>query len=129
MKARLISLLVLLIAFGCVDRVFFDIPIPKAYDLSISGFISDQPGPYQVNVFRTFDIESTESTKTGITTKSVVISDSEGNAETLQQVESGVYQTSADGIRGKVGGVYKVKGELLDGRVYESSKDRLKTGV
>lgn len=114
--------------FGCVDRIYYPIPAPKSYGLSISGHINDQPGPYRVSVFRNYDVESQYNIKTGITAKSVVISDAEGNAETLTQVQSGIYETSAEGIRGKVGGIYKVTVELKDGRVYESVPDTLLPG-
>lgn len=122
------TICLLMIVFGCVDRVFFDIPIPATYGISIGGYISDQPGPYVVNVFRTFDTESNDATRTGVSAKKVTISDNEGTSETLTQVESGVYQTSATGIRGKLGGIYKVTVELGDGRIYESLPDTLVEG-
>lgn len=127
-SGAVISIFVLLVTVSCVDRVFFDIPLPASYGVSIGGYISDQPGPYQVSVFRTFDIESNDATKTGVSTRSVMILDNEGNSETLTQVQSGVYETDANGMRGKIGGVYKIRVELLDGRVYESRPDTLKAG-
>jgi len=127
MKTRLLSLLMLFVTFGCVDRVFFDIRIPEVYGVSISGFISDQRGPYQVLVTRTFDTESKENLRTGVSAR-VVLSDNEGNSEVMTQITSGVYQTSADGLRGKTGNVYKVNVELEDGRVYESVPDTLFPG-
>lgn len=123
----LVTVLVLMITFGCVDRVFFDIKIPDTYGISIDGFISDQPGPYQVNVFRTFDLESRENLRTGVTAR-VTLSDSEGNSEVLTQGTSGTYRTAVDGMQGKIGGVYQIKVELDDGRVYESTPDTLFAG-
>ena len=96
--------------------------------MSISGYISDNPGPYTINVYHAFDVQSEDSPKTGVSARSVVISDNHGNAETLTQVRSGVYQTSANGIRGEIGVGYKVRVELGDGRVYESISDTLRKG-
>jgi len=127
-RARITSLFFLSVAFGCVDRVFFDIPIPNQFSISIGGYISDRPGPYEIGVFRTFDIESNESLRSGVSAKSVVISDHEGNSETLSQIEPGIYQTSASGMRGKIGAAYRVTVELPDGRIYESTYDTLRKG-
>jgi hypothetical protein len=128
MKARLFSLLILFVTFGCVDRVFFDIKIPEVYGVSIDGYISDQPGPYRVTVLRTFDTESKENLRSGVSAR-VTLSDNEGNSEVMKQTTSGVYETSVDGIRGKVGNVYKVNVELEDGRIYESIADTLYSGA
>ena len=128
MKRSFGSIFLLFIIFGCVDRLFYDIPIGNTFGISISGHISDEPGPYRVNVFRNFDVESRENLKTGVTAESVMISDAEGNSEMLSQVSSGVYETPVDGLRGKVGGVYKVTVGLSDGRTYESVPDTLKKG-
>jgi len=104
--------------------VYFDIVIPDTYTVSISGYISDQQGPYRVQVVRTFDIESKENLRTGVTAH-VVMSDNEGYSEVMKQISPGVYETALDGIRGKIGGVYKVRAELEDGRIYESIPDTL----
>ena len=125
---QIVGIFLLLITLGCVDRVFFDIPVPAKYSVSISGYISDQPGPYTVNVYRAFDTESQESPRTGVSARSVVISDNLGNSETLKQVLPGVYKTSPTGIRGEVGVAYKVRVEIGDGRVYESIADTLRGG-
>lgn len=124
---KLISLVSLMTAFGCVDRVFFDINIPNEYEISIDGFISDQEGPYRISVLRTFDTESRENLRSGVSAR-VTMSDAEGNSEILSQVTSGVYETAVAGIRGKIGSVYKLKVELDDGRIYESTPDTMYTG-
>jgi hypothetical protein len=117
----------LLTIFGCVDRVFFDVKIPEVYGVSIGGYISDQPGPYQVTVTRTFDTESRENLRSGVSAR-VVLSDNDGNSEVMTQTQPGVYETSANGIRGQIGRFYKLRVELEDGRVYESVPDTLYAG-
>ena len=44
----------------------------------------------------------------------------------MTEVNPGIYQTVANGIRGIVGRVYQIKVELYDGRVYESWPDTIK---
>lgn len=124
---KLISLLLLMITFGCVDRVFFDIKIPDAYGISVDGYISDQPPPYQITVLRTFDTESRENLRMGVSAR-VTLFDNEGNSEVCSEEQAGVYRSSANGIRGKIGGVYHIKVELDDGRAYESVPDTLFAG-
>ena len=128
MRRSVAGIFLLFISFGCVDRLYYDVPAISSFGISISGHVSDQPGPYRVSIFRTFDIDSKDNIKTGVTANSVVISDNEGHSETLSQVQSGVYETKSDGMRGKVGGVYKVRVELADGRTYESDPDTLPKG-
>jgi hypothetical protein len=118
----------LLILFGCVDRVFFDIPFPAKYGISIDGVISTNPGPYTVNIYREFDVQSEDSPRTGVSASLVQLFDGKGNSEKLKQVGSGIYQTPVDGIQGEAGGVYHIRVELEDGRVYESIPDTLKGG-
>lgn len=124
---KLISICSLLITFGCIDRVFYDVKIPEVFEVSIDGFISDQPPPYRVNVQRTFDTESNENLRAGVSAR-VTLIDAEGHSEEFTQVVSGVYETATNGIQGVVGGVYKIKVELDDGRIYESKPDTLYAG-
>lgn len=122
---KLASICLLLVTFGCVDRVLYDILIPDKYPVYIDGFISDQVPPYRVRVYRSYDITSTENLRTGETAR-VVLYDSEGNSEEMTQISSGNYENSATGMRGKVGSVYHIKVELPDGRIYESIPDTLR---
>src|SRR6266705_2087200 len=103
-----ISVISILLAIACVDRLSYDIDKGVNRGITIDGSISDQPGPYEVRIFNVFDIESKETRKTPITVKSLVIADDKGNAETLNEIEAGVYQTKANGIQGVAGGIYKM---------------------
>ena len=119
------SALLILIASACVDRLQFDIVKSSDYGIVIDGFISDQPGPYTVKISKAFDIESKESIKTAVTVKRLILSDDQGESEELTEVASGTYETKASGIRGQVGKVYKIRVELLNGKIYESVPDTL----
>ena len=47
------------------------------------------------------------------------------NNEELSELTSGIYQTSPIGMQGRIGGIYRLRIELLDGRIYESIPDTL----
>src|SRR6267154_3827663 len=120
-----ISVLSILLATACVDRLSYEISKGVNFGITIDGSISDQPGPYEIRVYNIFDIESKETRKTPVNVRTVIISDNKGNAETLNTIDAGVYQTSPTGIQGVAGGVYKLSVELFDGRVYESLPDTI----
>ncbi len=113
------------ICSACIDRITFEIDAPLAYPVVVEGFISDQPGPYKIKLSKAFDIESKLSIKSPISAKRLTISDDVGNSEELKAIANGEYQTSATGLKGVVGRTYKIKIELLDGRVFESKPDKL----
>ena len=130
MKQALIILGILIVSFGCVDRVFFDITQPPVISVSISGYISTDPGPYQVSVIRTFDTQSYDTQREGFNVKSLTMYCSDGTTEDLKRtLVEGVYETMKGGIRGKVGNAYWLKAELYDGRVYQSKPDTMAPGA
>lgn len=124
MKRILIVLMVLMLS-ACVDIMVFDIPSQEIQGVSISGLITDHPGPYHVSINSTFDIDSKESIKTPVSAKHVIILDDRGAQEELTEVKPGSYETSATGMRGEVGRVYTLRVEFWDGRLYESIPDTL----
>ena len=121
----IISILFFLTLGACVDRIQFDITRSGDYGIVLTGFVSDEPGPYTVTVSKAFDIESKETIKTAISVKRLVLSDNQGSSEELSMIKEGTYQTKANGIRGYVGRVYTLRVELLDGKIYESVPDTL----
>jgi hypothetical protein len=108
-----------------VDRIFYDLDLPQGLPIVIYGNISNQPGPYQVTINSSFDTQAQENHKTPVSATHVNLVDDLGVNEELQQVTAGVYQTSPTGIQGRIGGVYKLRVELQDGRIYESTPDTL----
>jgi hypothetical protein len=132
MRARLnkiVPLFLILSTTACIDRIDLDIGNPST-EVTIVGYISDQPGPYEVRVTNVFDIDSKQSTKVGLRVKLIELSDNVGNKEELSYQGDGIYLTSANGMQGIPGGVYKLKIEFFDGRVYESIPDTiLSTGI
>ncbi len=120
-----LSVFLILLTSACVDRLNYSIKKPTEFGISVDGFISNQPGPYRVNINRTFDIESKESTKIPVSAKYVILSDDQGTSEELAEINEGVYETSDKGMQGLVGRAYKLRIELYDERIYESVPDTL----
>jgi hypothetical protein len=122
---RALSIVLILIASACIDRLDFEIELPQGIPITIDGNISNQPGPYRVKISTGSDIKSEVQTRQPLSVKRITLMDNEGNKEELTETDKGTYQTSATGMQGKVGGVYKIKVELLDGKIYESLPDTL----
>ena len=123
--SSIISLFCVLITAACVDRLSYNVGTAVNFGISIDGYISNDPGPYEILIYSIFDIESKETTKTPVSVRSVVISDDKGNSEVLNEISEGIYQTDPAGIRGTIGGIYQLKVELFDGRIYESLPDTI----
>lgn len=117
----------ILLIFGssCIDMLDIDTGTASSFPLAIDGFISDQPGPYEVKLNKAFDIQSKIVFKTAVSARKVTISDDHGNSENLTQITQGVYRTRTGGIHGVIGRAYKLRVELLDGRIYESIPDTI----
>lgn len=117
------TLLVLAVMSACVDPLVYDVDELTSQGITVDGFISDQPGPYRVSLSSTFDIDSKENMRYPVTAKSLMILDNEGNTDELKESGEGIYQTTS--IIGKVGNVYRLRVELLNGSVFESTPDTL----
>ena len=122
--SRLFVRFLLFIPFACVDRIQFQIDLPPDLPVSVSGRITNQPGPYKVYLTSSFDIESKVNLKTPVSAKHVNLLDELGNDEELVEAGPGVYQTNS--TQGRIGGVYKIRIEFFDGRIYESIPDTLR---
>jgi hypothetical protein len=121
-----VGLILIVLTTACVDRISFDTGNAGVFPIVVEGYISNQPGPYEVRVNKAFDIESKLSIKTPIQVKKLEMSDNVGNVEQLSRITDGVYRTGINGIQGVVGRAYKIKVEFLDGRVYETIADTMR---
>ena len=124
---RIFSLLLIFLTSGCVDRIDFDIPGNVSLNLVVNGLVSNQPGPYKIELSSGFDLDS-RLRRQAINAKLVALYDNVGTYEVLTQGNTGLYFTDANGIRGETGRVYTLHIELFDGRVYESIPDTLFDG-
>ena len=111
---------------SCVDRLE-TVPEFSSVDsnqIVVDGFISDQPGPYFVRIFKPSSIVDVLEFREDVNAKQVTIFDDQGNEEVLDG-ERGFYFSSPNGIRGVVGRKYNLRIELFDGRVFTSVPDEL----
>jgi hypothetical protein len=99
--------------------------LPQGLPISVYGYISSKPGPYRVTINTSFDIESKEDQKSPVSALHVNLMDELGSNEELREITPGVYETSSNGTQGRIGGVYKLRIEFRDGKVYESLADTL----
>jgi hypothetical protein len=108
---------------ACVDPISFNTGRLQDMPLVIDGHITDQPGPYFVQVSSSFDIDAKVSTRIAQDVKRMTIADNAGTTEELVPQGGGLYKTAT--IQGTVGRVYQLRVELFNGRIYESSPDTL----
>lgn len=124
MKARIQSIWLFLL-LSCINPFDYQVPYADNLPITIDGKITNEPGPYQVEVYRSFDVQSDRNRRLPVSARRVSIVDGTGFLETLKEISLGIYQTNPTGIQGNVGGIYKLVVEFEDGRVYESIPDTL----
>jgi len=91
--------------------------------LVVDASITNDQGPYTVKLSRTSDINKPEVINEPDAV--VIISDDNGNSETLKQKSAGVYQTSESGIQGIIGRKYKLYIKTKDNQEYETAYTEL----
>lgn len=92
----------LLLFMSCKEKI--EVPLKENVNqLVIEGEVSDQPGPYFVKISRSNSFSSSTSFVPH-TPQYVIISDNEGNIDSLVKYADGIYKTSS--LQGKVGNTY-----------------------
>ncbi|MGE0587536.1 MAG: DUF4249 family protein [Cyclobacteriaceae bacterium] len=120
-----ILFVVLLLLDSCINRVDLDAELVNNSDFVVDGFISNKKGPYQVRLYIPSNAEDNVLFPEPIAAREVSIHADDGSSEVLAGIGSGVYQTKPDGIRGEIGKKYKIKIELLDGSIFESTPEEV----
>ncbi len=113
------------VSFSCIDPIRLDVPDGSGA-LVIDGLISDQPGPYTVNLSRTINFDNTRPLRvfSQPEKKAVVrIEDNLGSSETLVEATAGKYQSV--NLRGQIGRSYRVVVQTADGATYSSSWEEI----
>jgi len=87
--------------------------------LVVDGRISNSPAPYQVKLFRTVAIGSSDSIVPE-PNAIVTINCDDGNIEFLNEIRTGVYETQTENYKGEVGKSYWVEITTSDESKYES---------
>jgi hypothetical protein len=90
----------------------------------VDGLITDQPGPYTINLFTSASLDDELDAVNQINGASVIINDDLNNSFTLSEITAGNYQTSAS-FRGTVGRTYTLQITTADGNQYESLPQKL----
>jgi hypothetical protein len=119
-----LSLLFGLYLSGCIDQI--EIEEAGIEELIvIEGNISTLPGPYQIRISRSSNVNDFDEPTQFIRGAQVEISGSDGTSEFLTEVSPGVYETREDGIRGKVAVGYTLRVLLEDGSMYQSTEEMI----
>lgn len=122
---RISSLLLLLFLFStCLDEIALDAPASSPI-LTVGGSIYSAPGPYSIFLTESAQFTSGAAGIPDLVSGAIVkIRDDQGTEETLVETEAGEYQTSADGIRGRVGRTYQIEIEV-NGKTYLSEPETM----
>ena len=126
MKGLYYLLIVILLLSAC--REPFDPDVPDHENtLVVDGSITNEPPPYTVRISRTSSLEYPEYKPfPGCT---ITLYDSEGQSEVLTERETGVYKTSATGIRGEPGKSYRIEITTNTGKHYRSDFVEMRESV
>ena len=115
----------LLIVAACIDPLKVDV-LSVDRRLVVDGLITDKPGPYQVKLFYSNRLSTTNlNPYEPVINAAVFIVDDFNNSFALSEIEPGTYQTSPNELKGEVGRSYYVKIQTPDGGEYQSSPQEL----
>jgi hypothetical protein len=97
-----------LFADACIER--YDLPeLMSEPKLVVNGMITNQPGPYTVELFISSDLNTNLNKPTAVAGAVIKIVDDEGNWERLIEKSVGVYQTNPTGMQGREGKKYHIE--------------------
>ena len=126
MKQKAYSLLLmLLVALGqCKEAYEFD-TFDQPDLLVVSGYVSDQPGPYPLFLGTTIGAKKTYPKP--VLDAVAYLTDGDGNSESYESIGNGNYQLLGNKITGQPGGSYRLHITLADGRTYQSTLEVMPT--
>lgn len=115
MGARNFIFLIILLAFmSCVEEYWPEFEAKDENSLVVEGFISNEPGPYIIKLSRTRSIDSippgtsSEFDFNPVTNAVVNVIDDQGNTESFEEEEPGIYKTVNENFQGVIGKSYKL---------------------
>lgn len=120
----LLWLFVFAVVAACADRIEIG-ETGTNTQLVVDGFISNEQGPYTIKLSRPSKLGGNLIPPNPVNARQVTLFDDLGDSETLNAVSEGVYQTSPSGIQGQVGRSYFIRIETRDGKVYESTPEKI----
>lgn len=116
-------LMLFLVVSACVEPIYFEVP-PAELQLVVEGLITDSPGPYTVSLSSGLALDSKSSIPMPVQNAKVTLFDDEGNSEIFTETTAGTY-TSNNIIQGQVGHTYYISVETSDGKIFESTPDKI----
>ncbi len=122
-KIKLRWLMVFVLINACVERIYFDVPSAQL-QMVVEGMVSDNPGPYTVKVSKGLSLEADTTSLVAFTNLKIKLFDDLGNEEAFVEKNPGVYLTNGL-LKGVVGRSYHIRIETSDGRVFESSPEKI----
>ena len=122
MKSKLIIILSLLLFSSCEDKVELDI-VEGDKKLVVEGGVSDVPGPYQIKLTETQDVNS-YSSEPFVSDAIIVIKENNLTIDTLKYLRDGIYQT-VNLVQGVIGDTYQLYIKTSDGQEYESTPETM----
>lgn len=96
---------VFLFADACIERYELPSQISEPR-MVVNGMITNLPGPYEIEIFMSSDLNTNLNKPTPVSRAVVKIVDDLGNEEMLTEKSPGVYETREGGMRGEVGRSY-----------------------
>ena len=116
MLQRILFFIIILFFISCDKEI--QLPLdPNASILVIDASITDEPGPYFVKLSKSIDIGNTAGNPL-VNNASVIISDNQGQRDTLKQNEKGLHQTKK--IKGVYGNTYFLE-VIVEGKKYTAT--------
>lgn len=124
MNRLLIFIAISWILISCEEVVNLNLPDNNPR-LVIEGLITNQNEPYYVKISHTSDYEyKYTAAKNNFEQNSIVIiSDNEGNTDTLEEKSPGIYSSHISKIKGEVGRSYQLEIYTVEGKHYKSTPE------
>ena len=116
-------LLFSLLPLSCVTEYQPEV-IGRSRSVVVEGLLTDQPGPHTVTLSYTADY-TVSAANLRIEGAQVAITDDDGRAQALTEVDAGIYRTPS-GYRGRTGNAYKLTILTKNGKRYESQSEQMK---
>ncbi len=114
-------------AFSCVETYWPSLGGKYEDALVVEGLITDKPGPYEVLLSVSTDVNEPKYIPYNSCT--VRIKDDLGDVEMLKEVDPGRYVTHANGLRGEAGRSYQLSIDTPKGKRYESPFQMLEAAL
>ena len=114
-----VGFLAFLVIGSCIDPITLAIDSEEGV-IVVDGGITDEEGPYVVNLFRSVGVYNDLTKRPAVTGAFVYIIDEDGNRERLIDTTPGIFVADA-AFKAQYGKSYYLRIEAFDGKIYEST--------